>query len=72
MRFTDIKDHIQKDKSELSDPMISSQRRRHIEDELESLESYSKNHPEEDHDPTPLELFCNMNPDALECRIYED
>jgi hypothetical protein len=72
MIFKDIKDHIQKDKSELSDPMISSQRRRHIEDELESLESYSKNHPEDDHDPTPLELFCNMNPDALECRIYED
>ena len=27
----DINDHIKKDKEELSDPMISSQRRRHID-----------------------------------------
>ncbi len=67
-----IKDHIQKDKEELNDPMISAQRRRHIEDELESLESYATNHPEDDHDPTALELYCDENPDAPECRIYED
>jgi hypothetical protein len=72
MTFKNIKDHIDKDKSELSDPMISSQRRRHIENELESLESYVSNHPEDEHDPTPLELFCDENPNALECRMYDD
>ena len=67
-----INQHIQKDKDELSDPTISSQRRRHIEDELKQLESYKDNHPNDDHDPTALELYCDANPDALECRVYED
>lgn len=52
--------------------MISSQSRRHYEEELEQLEKYHEKHPEDDHDPTPLELFCDENPNALECRIYED
>jgi len=67
-----IEQHIEKDKEELSDPQISSQRRRHIEEELGQLESYHSNHPEDHHDPTPLELFCDANPSALECKIYED
>jgi len=67
-----INQHIQKDKDELSDPTISSQRRRHIEDELKQLESYKDNHPNDDHDPTALELYCDANPDAPECLVYDD
>lgn len=67
-----INQHIQKDKEELENPTISSQRRRHIEDELGQLEAYQQRHPEDSHDPTPLELYCDSNPDALECRVYED
>ena len=67
-----IEQHIQKDREILEDPTTSPQSRRHIESELESLERYHQNHPEDFHDPTPLELFCDENPDALECRIYED
>lgn len=66
-----INDHIQQDKEELSNPMISSQRRRHIENELESLEKYQHNHPDDDHDPTPLELFCDQNPNASECKVFD-
>jgi hypothetical protein len=69
--MTNINDHIKKDKDELTDPMISSQRRRHIENELDSLEKYHANHPEDDRDPSPLELFCDENPDALECKVYD-
>ena len=69
--MTSIKDHIKKDQDELNNPMISSQRRRHIEDELDSLERYHNNHPENDHNPTTLELFCDSNPDAPECRVYD-
>jgi len=69
--MTNIKDHIKKDLDELNDPMISSQRRRHVEEELESLEKYHTNHPEDEHDPTPLELFCNENPNALECKVFD-
>lgn len=67
-----IDQHIESDREELSNPQLSPQRRRHIEDELEQLESYKANHPGESHDPNPLELFCDANPDADECRIYED
>ena len=67
-----IDKHIEKDREELSDPNISPQRRRHVEGELEQLEIYKKNHPEDKHDPTPLELYCDANPDEPECRIYED
>ena len=67
-----IEQHIQKDREELNDPQISAQRRRHIEDELDQLESYAERHPEDHHDPTSLELYCDTHPDAAECRIYED
>jgi hypothetical protein len=61
-----IDQHIQKDEDLLSDPM------RHTEEELEALKAYKENHPEDSHDPTPLELYCDANPNALECRVYED
>ena len=67
-----IDQHIQKDEELLSDPMTSPQARRHTEEELEALKVYKENHPEDDHDPSALELYCDTHPDALECRIYED
>ena len=67
-----IQQHINDDKDQLDDPNTSSQRRRHLETELESLEKYQENHPGDTHDPTAFELYCDENPDALECRIYED
>lgn len=67
-----IEDHIEKDKKILEDPMISPQMRRHAQDELQHLELYHKNHPEDNHDPTAFEMYCDENPEASECRIYED
>jgi hypothetical protein len=67
-----LSQHIEQDKKILDDPQTSPQSRRHTEDELISLESYKENHPGDEHDPTPLELYCDSNPEALECRIYED
>jgi len=67
-----IDQHIQRDENLLNDPMTSPQARRHTEEELEALKSYKANHPEDTHDPTPLELYCNMHPYALECRVYDD
>lgn len=66
-----IQAHINHDIQILGDPMISSQARRHVEEELEALEKYQSNHPENDHDPSSLELFCDSNPDAPECKIFE-
>jgi hypothetical protein len=67
-----IEKHIEADKEELANPQLSPQRRRHIEGELEELKAYAERHPEEHHDPTPLELYCDANPSALECKVYDD
>lgn len=67
-----LQQHINDDYDELDSPNISGQRRRHLEDELQGLEKYQENHPNDNHDPTPLEVYCDSHPDALECRIYED
>ena len=67
-----LQQQINNDKDELDNYNLNAQRRRHLEDELGALKQYQVNHPNEDHDPTPLELYCDTHPDALECRIHED
>jgi hypothetical protein len=72
-----IEKHIEADKQILQDPTVSPQQRRHVEEELHELEVYAENHKEEiaagdHHDPTALELYCEMEPDADECRMYDD
>ena len=67
-----LQQHINDDRNELDKSSVSPQRRRHLENELDSLERYLTNHPGNSHDPTTLELYCDENPDALECRIYEN
>jgi hypothetical protein len=67
-----VENHINYVKKILDDPLISPQARRHTEEELEALEKWVENHPNDSHDPTTLELYCDANPNAPECRIYED
>ena len=72
-----IEAHIAKDKEILDNPMTSPNQRRHIEGELHELEVYVENHKKEieagdHHDPTPLELFCEVEPSALECIVFDD
>lgn len=63
--------HIEQDKKILDDPQTSPQARRHTQDELSALEAYKERHPEDSHDPTSLELFCDSHPDAAECKVYD-
>lgn len=67
-----IDEKIEENKDILNDPQISRQRRRYLEQELEQLESYKRKHPDRIELPNSLELFCDENPDAVECRIYND
>lgn len=72
-----IEKHIKTDKEILDNASTSPQQRRHIEGELHELEVYAENHRKEieegdHHDPTALELYCEMEPEADECRVYED
>jgi len=66
-----INQHIEANKNILDNPTISSQFRRHVEEELQALEVYKENHPEDDRDPSALELYCELHPDALECKMYD-
>jgi hypothetical protein len=66
-----INDHINDDINELDNPFTNSQRRRHLEQELEELNKYKESHPNSNKNPTSLELYCYNNPHAPECRIYE-
>ena len=67
-----IDEHIESIKNTLNDSQISKQQRRYLEQELEELEKFRENNPDAENVPNSLELFCDSNPDALECRIYDD
>ena len=69
-----IDEHIQKDQSEIAAAKAAGDdaKVRPFTDELKSLEEYKEHNPEDKHDPTPLELYCDANPDADECRVYDD
>lgn len=69
-----LDDHISQAKRELT---AAKQRgdqpsARHYASELNDLLTYKKNHPDENHDPNSLEVFCDMNPDDPKCRVFED
>ena len=66
-----IDQHIERDRAILDDQTLSPQMRRHTAEELQALEAYKEHHPKDSYDPTPLELYCNSHPDALECRVYD-
>jgi hypothetical protein len=45
---------------------------RHLTEELQWLLDHKKQFPNDSHDPSPLELFCEQNPDEPECLVYDD
>jgi hypothetical protein len=69
-----IDEHIEKDKAEIEAARAEGNQGkvRHLEEELQGLKEYKEHHPEDDHDPSPLEVYCDLNPEAPECRVYDD
>ena len=69
-----IDEHIKKDQSEIESARATGDEAkvRHLTTELQSLEEYKEHNPEDKHDPTSLELYCDANPEADECRVYDD
>jgi len=69
-----IDEHIQKDQSEIQQARAegNTAKVRHLEEELQSLKEYKDHHPDDEHDPTSLEMYCDTNPEAPECRVYDD
>ena len=69
-----IDEHIAKDVDEIAEAKAKGDDAmvRHYQEELASLQEFKEHHPGDAHDPTSLEVYCDNNPDAPECRIYED
>ena len=57
--------------NELDNNFISKQRERHLETYLTELIEYSQRHPEVTKLPGPLTIFCDLNPNAKECKIFD-
>jgi hypothetical protein len=66
----EIQNLLSKIQAELCDSSMNSQRVRYLKNYYEELTRYLNRHPEASKVPSHLELFCDENPDALECRIY--
>ena len=56
---------------ELEGSFTNEKRRRYLRSYLKELLEYQKNNPEKIEIPNSLQLFCNLNPEALECRKYD-
>lgn len=67
----ELKDKILEIQKELDINSINKQRKRYLESYLSELISYSEKHPEKTEIPSALILFCDTNPDANECKIFD-
>lgn len=45
---------------------------RKLEQKIRELEAFQQRHPEESEAPSALEVFCDLNPSDLNCRVYDD
>lgn len=68
----ELEQHIIKIAEELERNSENTQRQRYLKSYLEELLKYQKNNPDVLEVPTSLELYCQLNPGAQECKIYDD
>lgn len=66
-----LQETIQALQHELDINSINKQRKRYLESYLSELMGYSERHPEVHKVPSALELFCDLNPYANECKIFD-
>jgi hypothetical protein len=45
---------------------------RKIEQQLRELKDFQERHPDAAEAPTPFEVFCDLNPGDINCRVYDD
>lgn len=72
--MTSITEQIQIYRSALSDAQIKGEQAiaRKIEEQISELSAYQQRHPEEVDAPSPFEVFCDLNPSNINCRVYDD
>ena len=69
-----LDDHLASLATELAQARQSGNQAKanHLQSELNDLEAYRAHNPETSKDPTPLEVYCDLNPQAPECLVYDD
>ncbi len=69
-----IHDQLQSYRSQLADAQTKGDQAiaRKLEQRIAELEEYQKRHPEAAEAPSPLEVFCDLNPSNMNCRVYDD
>ena len=45
---------------------------RKIQEQIKDLEDFQARHPEETEAPSPMEVFCELNPSNINCLVYDD
>ncbi|MFM7549535.1 MAG: CP12 domain-containing protein [Cyanobacteriota bacterium] len=45
---------------------------RKLEQQIKELEDFQARHPDVLEAPSPFEVFCDLNPDNVNCRIFDD
>lgn len=45
---------------------------RKLEQQITQLLDFQERHPEVSEAPSPLEVFCDLNPSDANCRVYDD
>lgn len=45
---------------------------RKIQQQIKDLEDFQQRHPDAIEAPSPFEVFCDLNPDNVNCRIFDD
>lgn len=43
-----------------------------IMQQIKELEDFQVRHPDEADAPSPFEVFCDLNPSDINCRVYDD
>jgi hypothetical protein len=69
-----IRDQLQTYRSALAEARAKGDQAiaRKIEQQIRELEEFQRRHPEEAEAPSPFEVFCDLNPSDVNCRVYDD
>ncbi|MCP9892111.1 hypothetical protein KBY57_13765 [Cyanobium sp. Aljojuca 7D2] len=69
-----IGDQLQTYRNALAEALAKDEKStaRKIEQQIKELEEFQQRHPEEAEAPSPFEVFCDLNPSDINCRVYDD
>jgi uncharacterized membrane protein (DUF106 family) len=45
---------------------------RKLQQQIQDLQDFQQRHPDEAVAPSPFEVFCDLNPSDVNCRVYDD